>query len=147
MYIVIIMDTFSFRFANYSSKVYSSVVENFPAMLTALSRVQEEGRAAGASDSQKKKADKCAGIQAQIFNLRFNLTTSGCCDVYSRFSKAVCVLQVVNMLPHVKFDKFEEECREKLLDMNRTVDVTKCSCWLLPWPQLPDQVEKICYWS
>ena len=51
------------RFANYSSLVYSGVVENFPAMIRALTEVQEEGSAPGASANEKKKADKCAGIQ------------------------------------------------------------------------------------
>ena len=51
------------RFANYSSLVYSGVVENFPAMIRAITEVQKEGSAPGASANEKKKADKCAGIQ------------------------------------------------------------------------------------
>ena len=51
------------RFANYSSLVYAGFIENFPAMIRAITQVQEEGYAQGASDNQKKKADKCAGIQ------------------------------------------------------------------------------------
>ena len=51
------------RFAKYSSLVYSGVVENFPALIRAITEVQEEGSAPGASANEKKKADKCAGIQ------------------------------------------------------------------------------------
>ena len=65
------------RFANYSALIYAGFVENYPAIVTALTevqvnltksctwnnKVQEEGMATGASDNQKKKADKCAGIQ------------------------------------------------------------------------------------
>ena len=51
------------RFPNYSSLVYNGVLENFPAMIKALCKVQEEGLARGASYNQRKKAEKCAGIQ------------------------------------------------------------------------------------
>ena len=50
------------------------------------------------------------------------------------------------MLPHVKYDKFEVECRQKMKDMNSSVDVTSCPCWQLDWPLLPDQKNQICPW-
>ena len=53
---------------------------------------------------------------------------------------------MVNILPHVKYDKFEKECREKFLSMNRSVELASCPCRDLPWPQLPDQKEVICHW-
>ena len=61
--------------------------------------------------TKRKKADKYAGLQALVFNLLFILTVCGLCDIYRLYSMTVCVLQVVNMLPHVKFDRFEKECR------------------------------------
>ena len=32
------------------------------------------------------------------------------------------------MLPHVKYDKFEVECRQKMQDMKSCVEVTSCPC-------------------
>ena len=43
------------RFPNYVSKIYSGVVENYPAIIKALAEVQEESCAPGASESQKKE--------------------------------------------------------------------------------------------
>ena len=37
-------------------------------------------------------------------------------------------------MPHVKYDKFEKECREKFLSMNRSVELASCPCRDLPWP-------------
>ena len=32
------------------------------------------------------------------------------------------------MLPHVKYDKFEVECRQKIQDMKSCVEVMSCPC-------------------
>ena len=42
---------------------------------------------------QKIVALDCS-LQARLFNLRLLLTGGGMCDVYSLYSKTVCVLQV-----------------------------------------------------
>ena len=49
-------------------------------------------------------------------------------------------------MQHVKYDKFEKECRDKFLCMARHVELASCPCRELPWPQLPDQEEVICHW-
>ena len=53
---------------------------------------------------------------------------------------------MVNILPHVKYDKFEKECRDKFLCMASHVELASCPCRELPWPQLPDREEVICHW-
>ena len=35
---------------------------------------------------------------------------------------------MVNVLPHVKYDKFEVECRQMMQDMKSCVEVTSCPC-------------------
>ena len=41
-------------------------------------------------------------IQAKLYSLQFVLTVCGLCDIYSLYSKTVCVLQVILKL--VKFN-------------------------------------------
>ena len=55
MVLIHIVAIFLCRFPNHSSKVFSGVVENFPAMIVGMMKVQEEGSAADASQNQKKK--------------------------------------------------------------------------------------------
>jgi hypothetical protein len=50
------------------------------------------------------------------------------------------------MLLHEKFDMFERNCRKKFEEMLECLEVTKCACWLLPWPELPDQENCVCRW-
>ena len=122
------------RFANHVSKIYSGVVENYPAIIMALTEVQEESCTPGASDSQKKKGERSAGIQAKAFNLRCTHTVCGLTDVYNKYAVTVCILQEVNILPHVKFDKFETGCRQKLEEMQNSVELSSCCC---SQPQAP----------
>ena len=122
------------RFPNYVSKIYSGVVENYPAIIKALAEVQEESCAPGASESQKKKGEKSAGIQAKVFNVRCTHTVCGLTDIYNRYAVTVCVLQEVNILPHIKFDKFETGCRQKLEEMQKSLELTSCCCSQSPLP-------------
>lgn len=120
------------RFANYVYLVLEGFVENYPALIKSIVEVQEEGSLEGATDNQKKKADKCAGLQIQIYSLLFGLTLCGLCDIYSHYSKSVNVLQIVNILPHEKHDMFQKGCRDKLKEMMLNLDPVDCGC------ELPD---------
>ena len=128
------------RFPNFSAIVLRGFVENYPAIIRAIVEVQERGRLSGATENEKKKADKSAGLQCKVYSLKFALTVAGVADSYSLFSKTVNILQKVNMLPHMKFDMFEE-CREEFQVMSSTVrlqDCPACSELLMePTPQLP----------
>ena len=123
------------RFANYSSLVFDGFIENYPAFIRGIVEAQEKGRQAGATENQKKKADKCAGLQAEIYSLDFLTTLSGMRDAYSNFSKTVNILQIVNILPHEKYDLFEEGCRGKLKKMMETVKMCDCGCHPAREPQ------------
>ena len=135
------------RFPNYSAIVLKGFVENYPAIIRAIVEVQELGMAPGASANQKKKADASAGLQCQIYSLKFALTVAGMADCYSLFSKTVNILQKINMLPHVKFDAFEE-CRgnfEKMSSSRELKDCPACSPQLpeVPAPDLPATEEPV----
>ena len=62
---------------------------------------QEELR--NGSTADRKKADQAAGLQGDIYNLKFGLTLSALADIYSIFSKMVNILQVLSMM---KLDVF-----------------------------------------
>ena len=113
------------RFPNFSAIVLKGFVENYPAIIRAIVEVQERGMAPGATENEKKKKDKSAGLQCQIYSLKFDLSVVVLADCYSLFSKTVNILQKVNMLPRVKFDLFEE-CRKELADMSLFVKLEDC---------------------
>ena len=57
---------------------------------------------------------------------------AGLADSYSHFSKTVNILQKINMLPHVKFDAFED-CRHEFEEMSVSVELNNCkACASLP---------------
>jgi hypothetical protein len=118
------------RFANYSYLVYSGFIENFPAVVKSLVELQEAGLLQTASTNDQKKADRAAGLQSTVYSLKFVLSLCALCDVYSHYSKSVNVLQKVNILPHEKFDIFQEGCRGQLKKMLSSVEPLDCCCSL-----------------
>ena len=116
------------RFANFSFRVFLSFVKNFAALILTLAEAQELAFSPGSTAAQKKKADKCAGMQAQIQNWLFIFTLVGLTDLYTVYSKGVNVLQIVNILPHEKYDAFETSCRGRLVDMIAAFYPEDCAC-------------------
>ena len=51
-------------------------------------------------------AKQCIG---KLLNVQFLLTLAGCTDVYGQYGKIVNVAQMVNVLPHKRFDLFMKE--------------------------------------
>jgi hypothetical protein len=98
-------------FPNFFAIVLRGFVENYPVIIRAIVEVQERGMLSGATENEKKKADKSPGLQCKVYSLKFALTVAGVADSYSLFSKTVNILQKVNTLPHVKFYMFEK-CQE-----------------------------------
>jgi hypothetical protein len=118
------------RFANYSFLVMKGFIENYPAVVKSLAELQEAGMLDTATANDVKKADRAAGLQAAVYSLEFVLTLSAICDLYSHYAKSVNVLQIVNILPHEKYDIFEKGCREKLKEMQESVVPEDCPCSL-----------------
>ena len=130
------------RFANYSHLVYSGFVENFPAVMKTLVEVQEAGMGKAPSSHAWKKADKCAGLQILVYSLTFLLCLCAICDIYSHYSRSVNVLQIVNILPHEKFDIFEKECLGKLEEMTSSIEPLDCPCSMAWKVNKPEEKEK-----
>lgn len=116
------------RFPNYSYQVFSGFLENFQAIVILLTEVQEAGLQDEASAHAKDKADKAAGFQAQILNGRFMLQLALITDVYLHYGRSVDVLQIVNIFPHEKFDRFQSGCLATYEKMETTADLVKCVC-------------------
>jgi len=117
------------RFANYSFLVFRGFIENYPAVVKCLVEVQEAALIDTATANNVKKADRAAGLQAAVYSLEFVLTLSAVCDLYSHYAKSVNVLQIVNILPHEKYDIFERG-RDKLKEMLDSVEPDNCPCCL-----------------
>ena len=79
------------------------------------------------SSQDKTKSKEISGLLGKLFNLKFVLQLSGSCDIYNRFGHAVNILQTVNMLPHIKFDKFVDIV-SGLTTMATTADPQDCIC-------------------
>ena len=116
------------RFPNYSYRVFYSFIENYPAIVKVLAEIQEAGQKQGASQRVKDKADIAAGFQSRILNIKFLLQLALICDIYYHFGCSAKILQIVNILPHEKYDMFQSGFRDKLLEMKTSVDPVDCAC-------------------
>ena len=93
-----------------------------------LAEIIEKGQAAGASARDREKADKAAGLLSRIQNLKFLLLLALICDVYKHFGACINLLQKVNVLPHERFDKFEQGCIQRFELMEACVESAICPC-------------------
>jgi hypothetical protein len=77
----------------------------------------------GARDAKSRQtAADAAQLKNKIANKMFVLTLSGVCDIYDTFGHGINILQIVSILPHERFDKFNEVCVEKLLQMSKVIE-------------------------
>ena len=114
------------KFANYVRLVYCSFREDY-AGLTRTFREAIERLKVGSTED-KNKAKEITNILGKILNLKFVIELSGACDIYNRFGHGVNILQTVNMLPHVKYDKFVDTVTAVFSTMAETVDPKLCPC-------------------
>ena len=117
--------------------VYCSFREDYPGLVRTFREVIEKLMAGSSED--RKKGKEISGIQGSILNLKFVLELSGACDIYNRFGNAINILQTVNILPHVKFDKFVAIAVDGLATMGETVDLEDCPC-------SKDRASVECHW-
>ena len=135
------------KFANYVRLVYCSFREDYPGIVRTFSEVVEKLR--GGTSQDKVKAKDISRIQNEVFNLKFMVQLSGSCDVYNRFGMIVNLLQIVNMLPHTKYDKFVEIASD-LKTMASSVNPENCHCnhqhpdkGLCLWPLLHKDLKEV----
>ena len=134
------------KFANYVRLVYCSFREDYPGMVRTFSEVVEKLQAGTSQD--KAKAKDISSIQNKMFNLKFVIELSGSCDIYNMFGMIVNLLQTVNILPHIKYDKFVE-MTSGLSVMAATVDPLLCHCHQVTdsdkclWPLLHKDLREV----
>ena len=102
--------------------------ESWPALVAVMQKVVEIGMNGTATANQKERAKEAEALQGLIFNIRFVIMLSYLTDVYNTFGFGVNCLQVVNMLPFVKMDKFKTGVLVRYQDMIDTIDTDKCPC-------------------
>ena len=57
----------------------------------------------------KEKASEAKQCLGKLQNVQFLLTLAGCADVYGQFGKIVNAAQIVDVLPHERFELFMKE--------------------------------------
>eukprot|EP00112_Aurelia_sp_Birch-Aquarium-sp1_P022977 Seg6674.3 transcript_id=Seg6674.3/GoldUCD/mRNA.D3Y31 product="hypothetical protein" protein_id=Seg6674.3/GoldUCD/D3Y31 len=116
------------KFANHCAGVYKQLWKDYPAIIVTCEETQLEKSQGSARDRQK--AEEARILKNQLFNKQFVTRLSGICDIYSVFGHGVNVLQIVDILPHERFDRFEEVCIQKLDKMANAVPSmpTRSSC-------------------
>ena len=95
------------RFANSCSKVFDAGFKNAPALIESYRKTKNEN-----SDSNLQencdKANHASNMLKQIDNKKTLLNLAGVCDIYSQFSKMVCALQEVNVLPYERHSNYQK---------------------------------------
>ena len=95
------------RFENHIFTQYRDFRETYPLLLEVLEKTKVEY--SQGDSTEKKKADTADQVQGKMFNTKFALSLSGLCDVYSKYSNGIKIMQTVNMLPTDKYIAFKEE--------------------------------------
>ena len=89
------------------------------------------------TSEDRKKAKDIAAIQGQIFNLKFVIELSGSCEIYKGFGHAINILQIVNFIPHIKYDEFISTAVDGLRQMADTALWTPKTAPVIKLPTLP----------
>lgn len=111
------------RFANHCAKVFQTLRKDYPGLLVTLAETQEKN--CTGDSKQREKAANAAEIKNKLMNKKFVLQLSGVVDIYTVFGHGVNVLQTLNMLPHDKYDRFNQVCVNKLKSMLNTISSHK----------------------
>ena len=68
--------------------------------------MKEEYKDGDCNSNQKKKTETADELEGKIYNYMFLLSLSALIDIYSVYSAITNILQIVNILPHERMDKF-----------------------------------------
>ena len=113
------------KFANWAQKVYSTFRDIFRALVVTLSEVKEDNWQG--DNHPKKKANTADELEGSIYNYTFLLSLSCMVDVYSVYSRITNILQIVNILPFNRYDRFHQNVA-KYLEMMTSVELADCPC-------------------
>ena len=128
------------KFANHCSNVYIQFYKDYPALVETFEEMHTNLK--NGSSREQDKSQKAGQIKNKLTCKKFAIILCGICDVYSLFSSIVNLSQKVNMLPHVKYERFEHFV-SKIDAMSRsTADHSKCGdkC---TWPYLHENLNNI----
>ena len=79
----------------------------------------------------------------QIDNKKTLLNLAGVCDIYSQFSKMVCALQEVNVLPYEKHSNYQKTFNNMRIMSENIDDHSKCDEKNCSWPKYHEHKENI----
>ena len=92
---------------------------------------------------EKEKSANAGYIRSKLISQQFVIRLCGICDIYHLFSDIVNLLQKVNILPHIKYEKFNLLIL-KLEEMCLTIsDHSKCLKDKCKWPYLHGNLDNI----
>ena len=86
------------RFANSCSKVFDAGFKDMPVLIENYRKTNEENVHSNLQEN-RDKAKHATDMLKKLDNKKNLLNLAGICDIYSQFSKMVCVLQEFNVLP------------------------------------------------
>ena len=89
------------RFPNSVRAVFDTLIDDFKAVVKCL----EDIKAGEDNGSEaRKRADEAKGILRKVLSKSFVLQLSGTSDIYQNFGLIANLCQVVDQLPHERFD-------------------------------------------
>ena len=122
------------KFANHCATVYEQFFKNYPALVCTLEETHDFLK--DGTSREKEKSANAGRIRSKLISQQFVIRLCGICDIYNLFSDIVNLLQKVNILPHIKYEKFNLLIL-KLEDMCLTIsDHYKCLKDQCNWPYL-----------
>ena len=122
------------RFANSCSKVFDAGFKNTPALIESYRRTKEENIASNLQEN-RDKAKHASDMLKQLDNKKTLLSLVGVCDIYSQFSKMVCVLQEVNVLPYERHANYQKTFNNMRIMIENIDDHSKCDMKACSWPK------------
>ena len=130
------------RFANSCSKVFDSGFKDIPALIESYRKTKQENMDSNLQEN-RDKAKHATDMLRKLDNKMNLLNLAGICDIYSQFSKMVCELQKVNVLPferHSNYQKTFNAMREMRASVN---DHSKCVQQKCSWPKYHEYKDDI----
>ena len=129
------------KFANHCATVYEQFFLNYPALLCTLEETHDFLK--DRTSREKEKSANTGRIRSKLISQQFVIRLCGICDIYNVFSDIVNLLQKVNILPHIKYEKFNLLIL-KLEKMCLTIsDHSKCLKDKCNWPYLHGNLDSI----
>ena len=140
------------KFANSAAVVYFKMREEYPALVITLEEVKED--LFNGNSTERGKAEKAGEVQGGIMNYTFCLSLSALVDIYNIFGSISKILQIINLLPHERYQMFQEKMHVFQL-MLEHLKPDSCPCRTVekgdggeavkecPWPYLHADINEV----